>query len=131
MVMLWLSIALEIIENYGGLWYVCPYTRSYPFYLYMITSLREWFSCGRICGVASSRHSNRRGAASVRKNEETGFPCLFLLASTFQGEHDATRAVAVLDEHPGFPLLAILWLTFRRAMSPESEPKDQNDNGVK
>jgi hypothetical protein len=58
------------------------------------------------------------------------------LASTFQGEHYAKRAVAVLDEHPGFPLLAILWLNLRRAMSPrsmslESEPKDQNYNGVK
>jgi hypothetical protein len=58
------------------------------------------------------------------------------LAPTFQGEHSAERGVAVLDEHPGFPLLAILWLTLRgamspRSMSPEREPKDQNDNGVK
>src|SRR5712692_4540788 len=85
MVMLWLSRALEIIENYGGLWYLCPYTRSYLFYLQLITGLREWFPRGRICGVVSSRRSNRRGAASVRENEETGFHAFSFWHLPFKG----------------------------------------------
>jgi hypothetical protein len=83
--MLWLSIALEIRENYGGLWSVCPYTRSYLFYLSVTTSLREWFLRGRICGVASSRRSSRRGSASVRKNEETGFHAFSFWHLPFKG----------------------------------------------
>jgi len=83
--MLWLSRALEIIEDYGGLWYLCPYTRSYLFYLQLITSLREWFSRGRICRVASSRRSARRGAVTMRKNEVTGFHAFSFWHLPFEG----------------------------------------------
>jgi len=72
MVIVKLSRPLEIIENYGELWSLCPYNRSYPFYLQVITSLSERLSQGRILPVVSSRRYHRRGATFVREKGETG-----------------------------------------------------------
>jgi hypothetical protein len=67
-----LSRPLEIIENYGGLWSLCPYTRSYLFCLQVITSLRERFPRGRIraSSIEQASSSARRGLAEGKRGRE-------------------------------------------------------------
>lgn len=75
-----MSRPLEIIEDYGGLWSLCPYTRSYLFYLQVITSLRERFPRGRICAssIEQASSSARRSLAEGKRGRK--LPDLFLLS---------------------------------------------------
>jgi hypothetical protein len=107
-----LSIALEIIENYGGLWNLCPYTRSYLLYLRVITGLREWFPRKRICGIVMSRRYHRRGPVSVRIKGETGIRVSSSWAGSFHGSIPPKNSRAARQASwfptPDHPLARIL-----------------------